>query len=69
MSWGLVTTSAADRDFRKVPRPDLPLIDAVLFELSDDPFSGDAKMLFGMGGMYRRRTGHWSRQKLSTVGA
>jgi mRNA-degrading endonuclease RelE of RelBE toxin-antitoxin system len=59
MRWGLVTTSAADRDIRKVPRSDLSQIDATLHEIAGDPYSGDAKMLAGMGGMFRRRVGQW----------
>ena len=59
MNWGLVTTSAAERDIRRIPRSDLPQIDRALCEIADDPYSRDAKMLSGMGGIYRRRIGQW----------
>ena len=59
MSWGLVTTSAADRDIRKIPRLDRSQIDITLLEIANHPHSGDAKLLSGMGGMFRRRVGQW----------
>jgi mRNA-degrading endonuclease RelE of RelBE toxin-antitoxin system len=59
MNWGLVITSAAERDIRRVPRGELPPIDRALLEIVGDPYAGDARMLSGMGGMYRRRVGQW----------
>jgi mRNA interferase RelE/StbE len=59
MTWSLVIVSAARKELRRVPRPDLERIDDAFQEMSADPFAGDVKALRGTEGAFRRRIGDW----------
>lgn len=58
MKWGLVVASRAKRQFRRLPAHDRDAIEAALFEMCADPFSGDVKRMRGTDG-WRRRVGDW----------
>ena len=51
--------SRARRALRRASRTELARIRSVLHAMTDDPYSGDAKMLKGSGGAFRRRVGEW----------
>ena len=59
MNWGLILSNQASRTIRRAPRNDRDQIRAALRLLSDDPYSGDIKLLKGTNGTLRRRVGNW----------
>jgi mRNA interferase RelE/StbE len=59
MTWGLILSNRASRAIRRAPRNDRDQIRAALRLLTDDPYSGDIKLLKGTNGMLRRRAGNW----------
>jgi mRNA interferase RelE/StbE len=58
MKWGLVIVSRAKRQLRRLSADEQARIAVVLFEISEDPFRGDAKYLQGTDAL-RRRVGDW----------
>jgi mRNA interferase RelE/StbE len=59
MTWGLVIGNRAERQLRRLSAPERERIDDAFEEMRDDPFSGDVKLLAGLGGTLRRRVGQW----------
>ena len=59
MKWGLVLASRAHRALGRASRTELARIRSALNAMTDDPYSGDTKMLKGSGGAFRRRVGEW----------
>lgn len=59
MTWGLILSNQASRTIRRAPQNDRDQIRAALRLLTDDPYSGDIKLLRGTNGMLRRRVGNW----------
>ena len=75
MTWGLVITSRAKRQFRRLSADDRDSIDQAFSEMCENPFRGDVKFLRGLDTL-RRRVGDWrilyelnERQKLVVVTA
>jgi mRNA interferase RelE/StbE len=58
MTWGLVITSRAKRQLRRLSAGERDAIDPVFSQMCDDPFHGDVKALRGLG-ILRRRVGDW----------
>jgi mRNA-degrading endonuclease RelE of RelBE toxin-antitoxin system len=58
MKWGLVITSRAKRQFRRLSADERDDIDQAFSEMCDNPFQGDVKFLRGLDTM-RRRVGDW----------
>ena len=59
MKWGLVLASRARRALGHASGTELARIRSALNAMTDDPYSGDTKMLKGSGGAFRRRAGEW----------
>ena len=59
MKWGLVITSGAKRQLRRLSALERNQVDHAFAEMCDDPYSGDFKFLRGSGGALRRRVGDW----------
>ena len=59
MTWGLILSNQASRALRRAPRTDQDQIRAALRLLSDNPYSGDIKLLSGTRRTLRRRVGNW----------
>jgi len=59
MNWGLILANQASRAIRRVPYYERAQIRVALRLLSDDPYSGDIKLLEGTNGTLRRRVGNW----------
>ena len=59
MKWGLVLANRARRALGRASRTELARIRSALHAMTDDPYSGDTKMLKGSGGAFRRRVGEW----------
>jgi mRNA-degrading endonuclease RelE of RelBE toxin-antitoxin system len=59
MKWGLVITSRAKRQLRRVAAPELRQIDTALSLMCDNPYQGDIQFLKGSNGALRRRVGDW----------
>ncbi len=59
MKWGLVLANRARRALGRASRAELVQIRSALRAMTDDPYSGDTKMLKGSGGAFRRRVGEW----------
>ena len=59
MKWGLVLANRAHRALGRASRAELVRIRSALRAMTDDPYSGDTKMLKGLGGAFRRRVGEW----------
>ncbi len=75
MTWGLVITSRAKRQFRRLSADDRDSIDQAFSEMCENPLLGDVKFLRGLDTL-RRRVGDWrilyelnERQKLVVVTA
>jgi mRNA interferase RelE/StbE len=58
MTWGLVITSRAKRQFRRLSADDRGSIDRAFSEMCENPFRGDVKFLRGLDTL-RRRVGDW----------
>ena len=59
MTWGLVITSRAKRQLRRLTEPERRLIDDAFSEMCRNPYQGDVRFLKGSDGAFRRRTGDW----------
>ncbi len=59
MTWNLIITGPAQKDFKKLPQRDQERVKAVLIEMQDDPFQGDLKRLKGKSTAWRRRVGNY----------
>jgi mRNA interferase RelE/StbE len=59
MNWALILSNQASRTIRRAPWNERDQIRAALRLLSDDPYSGDSKLLKGTNGTLRRRVGNW----------
>jgi mRNA-degrading endonuclease RelE of RelBE toxin-antitoxin system len=59
MKWGLVLANRARRALGRASHTELARIRFELNAMTDDPYSGDTKMLKGSGGAFRRRVGEW----------
>jgi mRNA interferase RelE/StbE len=75
MTWGLVITSRAKRQFRRLSADDRDSIDQTFSEMCENPLLADVKFLRGLDTL-RRRVGDWrilyelnERQKLVVVTA
>jgi mRNA interferase RelE/StbE len=58
MTWGLIVASRAKRQLRRLPADDRDSVDRAFSEMCDNPFSGDVKVIRGLGSL-RRRVGDW----------
>jgi mRNA-degrading endonuclease RelE of RelBE toxin-antitoxin system len=59
MKWGLVIASRAERQLRRISAAEREHVDRAFSEMCKNPFSGDVKVLRGLGGTLRRRVGEW----------
>jgi len=59
MNWSLILANQAARAIRRAPWNERDQIKAALLLLSDDPYSGDIKLLKGSHETFRRRVGNW----------
>jgi mRNA-degrading endonuclease RelE of RelBE toxin-antitoxin system len=59
MTWNLIITGPAQKDFQKLPQRDQARVKVVLIAMQDDPFQGDLKRLKGMSTAWRRRVGSY----------
>lgn len=59
MNWSLILANQSARTLRRAPWNERDQIRAALRLLSDDPYSGDIKLLKGTNGVLRRRIGTW----------
>ncbi|MGD0522019.1 MAG: type II toxin-antitoxin system RelE/ParE family toxin [Terracidiphilus sp.] len=59
MTWNLIITGPAQKDFKKLPQRDQGRVKAVLIAMQDDPFQGDLKRLKGKSTAWRRRVGNY----------
>jgi mRNA interferase RelE/StbE len=59
MTWGLILANQASRTIRRAPLNEQDQIRAALRLLSDDPYTGDVRLLKGTHGTLRRRVGYW----------
>ena len=59
MKWGLVLANRARRALKRASHTEPARIRSELNAMTDDPYSGDTKMLKGSGGALRRRVGEW----------
>ena len=59
MTWNLVITGPAQKDFQKLPQRDQTRVKAALIAMQDDPFLGDLKRLKGTATAWRRRVGNY----------
>lgn len=55
----IVTTPAAERDFKRLPVAVQRRVDAHILPLADDPFPGGSEKLEGLGGLHRIRVGDY----------
>jgi mRNA-degrading endonuclease RelE of RelBE toxin-antitoxin system len=59
MNWGLILSNQASRTVRRAPQNERDQVRTALRLLSDDPYSGDIKLLKGTNRSLRRRVGNW----------
>jgi mRNA interferase RelE/StbE len=59
MTWNLVVTGPAQKDFQKLPQKDRARVKTALVEMQDDPFRGDIKRLKGEPPAWRHRVGSY----------
>ncbi|MGP8174247.1 MAG: type II toxin-antitoxin system RelE family toxin [Terracidiphilus sp.] len=59
MTWKLIITGPAQKDFQKLPQRDQTRVKALLIAMQDDPFKGDLKRLKGTSTAWRRRVGNY----------
>ena len=59
MTWNLILTGPAQKDFRKLPQRDQARVKTALIAMQDDPFQGDLKRLEGTATAWRRRVGNY----------
>jgi mRNA interferase RelE/StbE len=59
MTWTLIITAPAQKDFRKLPQRDQARVKAVLIAMQDDPFQENLKRLKGTATAWRRRVGNY----------
>ena len=59
MKWGLVITSGAKRQLRRLTDAERHQIDAAFSEMCYNPYQGDVRFLKGSDGALRRRVGDW----------
>jgi mRNA interferase RelE/StbE len=59
MNWGLILGNQAARTIKLAQWKERDQIKVALRLLSDDPYSGDIKLLKGANGALRRRVGNW----------
>jgi mRNA-degrading endonuclease RelE of RelBE toxin-antitoxin system len=59
MKWGLVITSGAKRQLRKLTKPEWTKIGGVFSEMCFNPYQGDIRFLKGSNWGLRRRVGEW----------
>jgi mRNA interferase RelE/StbE len=59
MTWNLILTGPAQKDFRKLPQSDQARVKTALIAMQDDPFQGDLKRLKGTLTAWRRRVGNY----------
>jgi mRNA interferase RelE/StbE len=59
MTWNLVITGPAQKDFQKLPQKDRVRAKIGLIEMQNDPFEGDIKRLKGKPDAWRRRVGSY----------
>jgi mRNA-degrading endonuclease RelE of RelBE toxin-antitoxin system len=59
MKWGLVITSGAKRQLRRLTNAERKLIDNAFSVMSLNPYHGDVQFLKGSDNALRRRVGDW----------
>ncbi len=59
MTWNLIITGPARKNFQKLPQRDRERVKAALIAMQDDPFQGDLKRLKGTSTAWRRRVGNY----------
>jgi mRNA interferase RelE/StbE len=59
MTWNLIITGPAQKNFQKLPQRDQERVKSVLVAMQDDPFQGDLKRLKGTSMAWRRRVGNY----------
>ncbi len=59
MTWNLLITGPAQKNFKKLPPKDQGRVKAVLIAMQSDPFQGDLKRLKGKDTAWRRRVGNY----------
>ena len=59
MKWGLVITSCAKRQLRRLVDTERRQIDAAFLQMCHNPYQGDIQFLKGSNGALRRRVGDW----------
>ena len=59
MKWGLVITSRAKRQLRRLAGSERKQIDAAFSKMCHNPYHGDIQFLKGSNGALRRRLGDW----------
>jgi mRNA-degrading endonuclease RelE of RelBE toxin-antitoxin system len=59
MSWTLLVTGPAQKEFRKLPGKDQARVRAALAAMQADPFSGDVVRLKAQPTAWRRRVGNY----------
>jgi mRNA-degrading endonuclease RelE of RelBE toxin-antitoxin system len=57
MNWNLLVTKSARKELARLPSRDQQRIEAALYEIAGNPFSGDIKRLQPDG--WRRRVGNY----------
>jgi mRNA-degrading endonuclease RelE of RelBE toxin-antitoxin system len=67
MTWSLILSNQASRTIRRAPRDDRDQIRTALRLLTDNPYSGDIKLLKGSNGTLRRRVGVVAPERPDTV--
>jgi mRNA interferase RelE/StbE len=58
MNWGLVIANRAKRQLRRLPADEQQKISEAFWEMSENPFLGDVKLLRGLNAL-RKRVGDW----------
>jgi len=59
MTWNVILTGPAQKDFQKLPQKEQARVKAVLLSMASDPFQGDLKRLKGKPSAWRRRVGNY----------
>jgi mRNA interferase RelE/StbE len=59
MNWKLVVTKPAQKQLERLPARDRQHVEAALFQMSTDPFTGDIGRIRGIVDGWRRRVGNY----------
>jgi mRNA interferase RelE/StbE len=59
MTWNLLISGPAQKDFKRLPQRDQERVKAVLIAMQADPFQGDLKRLKGKETAWRHRVGNY----------